>query len=113
MTWRRGHGRRLSAHDGGAARIGRAGILAWRDIGRATFTLEAELGRLQADRRLSLFPEKRADKYSRLTIGSTFRQLSFEGFAPVVRLVIERNSSTVEFYDYSRKRTEFGLVRAF
>ena len=73
----------------------------------------AELGRLRADERLALLPEARRDKLSRLTFGATFRQLTLGGFAPVTRLVIERNRSTVEFYDYSRTRTEFALVRAF
>jgi len=43
----------------------------------------------------------------------TLRQLQFQGFAPVVRFTIERNRSSIEFYDYRRRRTEFGVVRAF
>jgi tetratricopeptide (TPR) repeat protein len=91
----------------------RVGLIAWRDVGRATFTAEAEYGRLRADDRLAILPEARSDRYSRLTLGATFRQLTFAGFAPVTRFVIERNRSTVEFYDYSRKRTEVGISRAF
>ena len=91
----------------------RLGFIGWRDVGRATLTLEAEHGRLHADDRLALLPERRSDRYSRLTFGATFRQLGFGGFAPVTRVVIERNRSTVEFYEYSRRRTEFGIVRAF
>jgi hypothetical protein len=49
----------------------------------------------------------------RLQLGSVFRQLTIGGFAPITRLVIERNRSTVEFYDYKRIRTEVGLSRAF
>ena len=105
---------RFSARDPGYSTTGwRGGLLAWRDVGRATLTAGVEIGRLRADERLLLFPDKRSDKYGRLSFGATFRQLSFGGFAPVTRLVIERNSSTVEFYDYSRTRTEIGLVRAF
>jgi len=105
---------RRSLKDPGYATTGwRAGLIGWRDIGRATFTAELQYGRLRADERLSLFPEKRSERYSRLTIGATFRRLSFRGFAPVTRLVIERNRSTIEFYDYRRARTEFGLTRAF
>ena len=107
-------GDRLAARDPAYSTRGwRMGLLVWRDVGRSTFTAGAEFGRLRADERLVLFPEERRDKYSRLTFGTTFRQLSFGGFAPVARFVIERNKSTIEFYDYSRKRTEFGLVRAF
>ena len=91
----------------------RAGLLGWRDVGRATVTAEAELGRLAADERLALFPDKRADRYSRFSLGVTLRQLEFRGFAPVARFTIERNRSTIEFYDYRRRRTEVGVVRAF
>jgi outer membrane protein len=91
----------------------RAGLIGWRDIGRATLTAEAEYGRLRADDRLALLPERRSDHYSRLTLGVTFRQLTFAGFAPVTRVVIERNRSTVEFYDYRSRRTEIGVIRAF
>jgi hypothetical protein len=91
----------------------RAGLVAWRDVGRATLTAAAQFGRLRADDRLLLFPDKRSDRYSRITIGATFRQLTFGGFAPVTRLVIERNRSTIEFYDYRRTRTEIGIARAF
>lgn len=91
----------------------RAGVLFWRDVGRTTFTAELERGRLSADDRLLLFPEERADRSIRLSLGTAFRQLSFAGFAPVTRIVFERNRSTIAFYDYRRTRTEFALVRAF
>ena len=35
------------------------------------------------------------------------------GFAPVARFTLERNKSTIELYDFSRTRSEIGLVRAF
>jgi len=60
-----------------------------------------------------LFPNRRADRYSKLSIGATFRQLQFHGFAPLARSSIERNRSSVEFYDYKRARTEIGIVHAF
>jgi hypothetical protein len=91
----------------------RAGLLGWHDVGRMTFTAGAEIGRLRADERLSLFPDKRSDRYSRLSFGTTFRQLEWHGFAPVARFSIERNRSSIEFYDYRRRRTELGVVRAF
>jgi hypothetical protein len=78
-----------------------------------TFTAGLEYGKLHADERLQLFPDRRSDRYSRLSIGATFRQLQFRGFAPVARFSIERNRSTVGFYDYRRTRTEMGFVRAF
>jgi hypothetical protein len=68
---------------------------------------------LTADERLALLPDRRADRLSRFSIGTVFRQLQFHGFAPVTRLVVERNRSTVQFYDYKRTRTEIGIVRSF
>jgi hypothetical protein len=91
----------------------RVGLKLWRDLGRVTLTAAGEFGRLNADERLLLFPSKRSDRYSRLTFGATFRQLQWRGFAPVARFSIERNRSSIAFYDYGRTRTEMGIVRAF
>ena len=91
----------------------RVGLMGWRDVGRTTLTAEAEYGRLRADDRLALLRDRRSDRYARLTFGATFRQLTFGGFSPVTRVVIERNRSTVEFYDYRSRRTEIGISRAF
>ena len=105
--------RRYLREPGYSTRGWRATMLAWRDVGRATFTASAQYGRLKADERLVLFPEKRSESYRSVSLGATFRRLTFGGFAPVTRLVIERNRSTIEFYDYRRTRSELGLVRAF
>jgi hypothetical protein len=78
-----------------------------------TVSAELTVGRLKADERLQLLPEARSDRLRRIAFGTVFRRLSLAGFAPVTRLVIERNRSTVEFYDYKRVRTEFGISRAF
>lgn len=91
----------------------RAGLIGWREVGRMTLSGEFELGRLRADDRLVLFPHKRSERYSRLSLGATFRQLQFRGFAPIARFSVERNRSTIEFYDFSRTRSEIGFVRAF
>ena len=91
----------------------RLSFVGWRDIGRATLSIEGEYSRRKADARLALFPEARSDHFARFTIGTMFRQLTFRGFAPITRIVYERNRSTIEFYDYRRTRTEFGIVRAF
>jgi hypothetical protein len=105
---------RQALRDPGYSTTGwRLGLLGWHDLGRMTFTAGAEFGRLHADERLSLFPDKRADSYSRLSVGMTFRRLAFQGFAPVARFVVERNKSSIAFYDYSRRRTELGFIRAF
>jgi len=89
------------------------GLLGWKDIGRVTLTANGEVGRLRGDERLALFPEARSDRLARLSIAARVRRFNFGGFAPVARFVIERNRSTIAFYDYSRRRTEFGFERAF
>lgn len=105
---------RNSAEDPGYSTLEwRSALLGWRDIGRATFTAEAQYGRLQADERLILFPDKRSDRYYSFSLGATFRRFNFGGFAPVTRITFERNKSSVEFYDYKRTRTELGVSRAF
>lgn len=91
----------------------RVGMTGWRDLGRMTLTVGAELGRLRADERLLLFPRERSDRYSRISVGMIFRHVQFGGFAPLMRVSYERNHSSVEFYDYRRTRTEFGVVHAF
>lgn len=105
---------RQSLRDPGYATMGWRGSLSgWRDLGKVTLTAGVDMGRLRADERLVLFPRKRSDRYARLSLGATFRQLQWSGFAPVARLSIERNRSTIAFYDYRRTRTEIGFVRAF
>jgi hypothetical protein len=96
-----------------STRSWQAGISAYRDIGTATLSAGVEVGRLKADDRLQLLPEARSDRMLRLSLGTVFRRLSFAGFAPMSRLVFERNKSSVEFYDYKRFRTEVGIARAF
>jgi hypothetical protein len=78
-----------------------------------TWFAGVELGSLKADKRLILLPDAREDRFKRFQIGAVHRQFTFAGFAPVTRLVIERNRSSVEFYDYKRTRTELGVSRAF
>lgn len=90
-----------------------AGISAFRDLGRMTVTAGAEIGRVRADERLQLLPDRRSDKLTRLHVGTVFRQLTVAGFAPIARLVVERNRSTLAFHEYQRTRTEIGISRAF
>jgi hypothetical protein len=105
---------REALKDPGYATTGwRAGLSGWHDLGRMTLTATAELGRLHADERLPLFRDRREDRYARFSLGASFRQLQFAGFAPVLRLSVERNRSSIAFYGYRRTRTEIGVVRAF
>jgi tetratricopeptide (TPR) repeat protein len=105
---------REALKDPGYATTGwRAGLIGWRDLGRLTVTAEAQFGRLRADKRLVLFPDRRSDSYASLSLATTFRQLQWRGFAPLARFTIERNRSSIAFYDYRRTRSEIGIVRAF
>jgi len=99
--------------DAYSTRSWNAGLSAFRQAGRMTLSAGIEVGRLNADERLSLLPHAREDQLFRLSLGTVFRQLTVAGFAPVTRLVYERNKSSVEFYDYERTRTELGISRAF
>jgi tetratricopeptide (TPR) repeat protein len=89
------------------------GVTAYRDIGRTSVELGVDIGRLKADDRLEILPAAREDRLTRLHAGAVFRQLTVGGFAPTLRIVAERNRSTIEFHDYKRTRTEFGITRAF
>ena len=105
---------RFKAEDAAySTRSWRAGIAAHREVGTMTVSLGLDIGRLKADDRLQLLPQARSDRSTRLSIGAVHRRLTVAGFAPLTRIVIERNRSTVEFYDYNRVRTEFGIARAF
>lgn len=105
---------RMKARDPGYSTTGlRAALAVRRDLARATVTAGVELGRLRADERLLLLPKKRSDRLTRVSLGATFRQLGIAGFAPTARLVWERNRSSVELYEYSRRRIEIGIVRGF
>jgi hypothetical protein len=92
---------------------GQMTVLSYREIGAATLIGTASYGRLQADARQFLFPHRRVDNLYRATIGATFRQLTIGQFAPLARVIVERNGSTIDLFDYRRLRIEIGFVRAF
>ncbi|WP_333571083.1 surface lipoprotein assembly modifier [Sphingomonas sp.] len=105
---------RQTAKDPGyATASGAASLLGWREFGRTTLYATAGLRRLEGDARLFLFPERRRDWNVSLGAGATFRRLQIHGFAPIIRLDWERNSSTVGIYDFTRKAATIGLTRAF
>ncbi|WP_338240882.1 porin family protein [Aurantiacibacter hainanensis] len=85
----------------------------WRDLGRTTVFASASYRRLEGDARLALYPVRRQEDFLLLAAGATFRQLSWQGWAPQIRISREQNSSPIEIYDYRRWRGEFGVTRAF
>ena len=105
---------RFSARDPGySTKSRRLSLQGWRDLGRSTLVAGVEFGKLRADERLSLFPERREDRFTSYSLGIVMRGLSVGQFAPSIRVTRERNRSNIAFYDYQRTRTEFSVARAF
>jgi hypothetical protein len=92
---------------------GQISLFGWHKAGRVTFSSSLTYGRLIADERLLLYPEKRDDTLYRATIGATARQIQYRGFAPTVSLTWERNRSPIEIYDYGRTVFNMGVTRVF
>jgi tetratricopeptide (TPR) repeat protein len=107
-------GARQSAADPGfSSWSGGASGLAWLDAGRSTWFATVSARRLVADAPFFLFTAPRQEWLVRGVAGVTLRSLGVSGFAPVVRLVAEQNTSTVGLFAYRRLAGEFGLTRAF
>ena len=107
-------GARETARDAGYATWSGGGTaLAWRDLGRATVFASLSGHRLESDARLFLFTDRRREWLITAAAGATVRRLTWNGFAPLVRISYERNFSTVALYDYRRVATSFGVTRAF
>lgn len=105
---------RQTAQDPGyATASGGLSLIYWHDFGKMTLFGTATINRLEADKRLFLFPDRRKEWYARGGVGAVFRQIQVAGFSPVVRVAYERNWSTVGIYDYRRIATDFGVTRAF
>ena len=85
----------------------------WIDIGRVTAFATVNVRRLVGDERNFLFTSKRLEWFTAGRLGVSFRKLTFHTFAPLVRVGIERNASTVSIYDYRRVYGEVGLSRTF
>ena len=92
---------------------GQRTLLGYGEVGAATLIATIGYGRLEADARQFIYPRRRVDDLFRVSLGATFRQLAIGEFAPFVRVIGERNRSTIELFDYRRLRTEFGITRAF
>lgn len=105
---------RLALGDPGYSTAGgQLSLVVYRELGPVTAVAAVSHGRLDADARLLIYPRRRSDRSWRASLGGTFRNLRLGSFAPFVRVILERNESTVEVYDYRRLRTEFGITRAF
>jgi len=85
----------------------------FRELGPTTLVANLGYNHLEADRRLSLYPQRRIDDRFSAGLGLTLRLLQLGGFSPVARIRYERNRSTLQLYDYSRVSGEFGVTAAF
>lgn len=105
---------RQTARDPGyATASGALSGVYWHDFGKTTLFATTTGSRLEADARLSLFPERRRDWYLRVGGGAVFRKIEIAGFSPAMRIAYERNWSTVGIYDFHRVSTDFGVTRSF
>lgn len=108
------HSQRDSARDPGYSTVGGGlNALAFREFGRTTAVLNLGYSRLEADRRLFLFPRRRVDDRYSASLAGTFRALRVGSFAPLLRVSYERNKSTVGINDFSRVAAEIGVGAAF
>jgi hypothetical protein len=85
----------------------------FREFGQTTAVVSLGYSRLEADKRLFLYPRRRVDNRMTASAGLTLRRFRVGSFAPFVRLRFERNRSTVGIYDFNRVAGEFGLASAF
>jgi hypothetical protein len=108
-----GGARQMARDPAYSAASGYVSGTAWRDIGRATLFGSATYQRLEADKRLAIYPKRRKEDFLSISLGMTMRALSWHGWAPQVKLGWERNWSPIEIYDYRRWRGELGVTRAF
>ena len=99
--------------NGYSTKSGQLSIFGYREIAAATVTASLAYMRLEADKRLFLYPSRRKENLYRASIAATFRKLTVASFAPLIRVTVERNSSSLGLFDYGRVRTEVGVARAF
>ncbi len=98
---------------GYATASGTVQAVAYREIGQMTAAAALSYSHLEADKRLFLFPRRRVDNRFNASLSTQFRQITIQGFAPLLRVSYERNISTVGIYDYARVAAEIGITRAF
>jgi hypothetical protein len=66
-----------------------------------------------SDAEFAAFGRTRRDLLLKGTIAIIKRDWNFAGFAPVLRYSYSRNSSNIDFYEYTRMRAELTFTRTF
>jgi len=85
----------------------------YRDFGPTTLVASATHGRLRFDERLPLFHSRRSDSSLQASLSAQMRTFKVAGFAPFVKVELQRNRSTITLHRFNRTRAEIGLVRAY
>lgn len=105
---------RTNARDPGYSDVtGSVSAYAFREIGKTTAVVSLGYSRLEADKLLGFYLNRRVDDRFSATASATWRALQWQGLAPLIRLRWERNHSTVGIYDYHRIAAEIGITSAF
>ena len=105
---------RQTAFDPGFAAWGAGGSMqVWQEVGRTTFTGSVAVRRTWGDAPPLLLPEPRREWLVSFRIGARLRGLTWQRFAPVVRVGFERNAANSELFNYRRVVFETGVVRAW
>lgn len=105
--------RDTAADPGYALASGGANAYLFREFGQTTATVSVGYSHLEADERLFLYPRRRMDNRFSVNASATFRSLRIGPFAPLARVHWERNTSSIELYQYSRFGGELGITAAF
>lgn len=107
-------GARSVARDPGySTASGNAGVYLFRELGPVTVVVNFGYSHLEGDQRLFLYPRRRIENRYSAGFAVTFRSLRLGQFAPLARVQYERNSSTMEIYEYSRFSGQLGITAAF
>ncbi|GGD63888.1 surface lipoprotein assembly modifier [Croceicoccus mobilis] len=85
----------------------------FREFGQTSLALSGSYSHLEADQVLGLYGARRIDDFAAVGLSGTFRSFRVGTFAPIARLQFERNASSIEIYDFTRKSVEIGLTAAF
>lgn len=105
--------RMLARDPGWSTASGEMDAYGFREFGPVTAVLSVGYSRLEADKRLLLFPRRRADSRMTASAAMTWRALQWHGIAPLTRVRWERSRSTVELYSFDRIAAELGIGSAF
>lgn len=107
-------GLRQAARDPGYSTVGGGiGGYLFVEMGKVTSVLSIKYDYLEADKRLFLYPKRRVDNRYEVGVSATLRKFRVGSFAPILKLSFERNTSTIELYDYKRIAGEVGITAAF